>query len=383
MTVKQHLKRLDTTDKVLVRDVNAINKACPLLLQRYSIVDAIGEGTFSTVYKAVDEEFEKYDNSRWMNDQVKIFEEKGKKKTMVALKRIYTVSSPQRILTEISLLQTLSAPKSHKNVLSLITAFRHEDQIFVITPYVQHDDFRYLLHMMSLEDMRFYFKSLVAGLSHIHSLNIIHRDIKPSNFLYDYRQRTGVVADFGLAHYAESQERINEMEELELERVQHPVPYQNYGVYVKDPRKPLHADRAGTRGFRAPEVLFKTFHQTPIIDMWSVGVILLCLLTRQFPFFNSQDDQEAIVEIACIFGQTAMEMYASIYRRSWNTRIPTIPQDKVEFKTIVQKLNPKLKQEVEEDKYGVMDFLKHCLEPYYLARLSSSKALKHQFLSVD
>lgn len=40
---------------------------------------------------------------------------------------------------------------------------------------------------------------------------------------------------------------------------------------------------------------------------------MLSLLTRQFPFFNSADDQEAILEIAAIFGINEMSASAEFY----------------------------------------------------------------------
>lgn len=75
------------------------------------------------------------------------------------------------------------------------------------------------------------------------------------------------------------------------------------------------APRAGTRGFRAPEVLFKVSQQTTALDIWSAGVILLSLLTKQFPFFNSSDDQDAIVELACLFGSREISEVAQRYSK--------------------------------------------------------------------
>ena len=85
-------------------------------------------------------------------------------------------------------------------------------------------------------------------------------------------------------------------------------------------RPSLRANRAGTRGFRAPEVLFKIPHQTTgnsfpktktqAIDMWSVGVVFLCILSGMFPFFASNDDVEALLEISHIFGKEPMAALA-------------------------------------------------------------------------
>ena len=46
------------------------------------------------------------------------------------------------------------------------------------------------------------------------------------------------------------------------------------------------------------------------IDIWSVGVTFLCILTGQFPFFQSNNDDEALIEITSIFGKKAMENLA-------------------------------------------------------------------------
>ena len=42
-------------------------------------------------------------------------------------------------------------------------------------------------------------RQLMLAMEHLHVNGIIHRDVKPSNFLYDYRNRRGVLVDFGLA----------------------------------------------------------------------------------------------------------------------------------------------------------------------------------------
>ena len=48
----------------------------------------------------------------------------------------------------------------------------------------------------------------------------------------------------------------------------------------------LHAARAGTPGFRPPEVLLKCRRQTVAVDMWAAGVILLSILARYVRYVN-------------------------------------------------------------------------------------------------
>ena len=42
----------------------------------------------------------------------------------------------------------------------------------------------------------------------------------------------------------------------------------------------LQAPRAGTAGFRPPEVLLKSSTQSTAVDVWAAGVILLSMVTR-------------------------------------------------------------------------------------------------------
>ncbi|XP_077581219.1 cell division cycle 7-related protein kinase isoform X1 [Stigmatopora nigra] len=67
-------------------------------------------------------------------------------------------------------------------------------------------------------------------------------------------------------------------------------------------RKQQLAPRAGTPGFRAPEVLLKWPNQGTAIDVWSAGVIFLSLLSGRFPFFKASDDLVALSQIMTIRG---------------------------------------------------------------------------------
>ena len=63
------------------------------------------------------------------------------------------------------------------------------------------------------------------------------------------------------------------------------------------------APRAGTSGFRAPEVLLKHPQQTTAVDVWSAGIIMLCLLSGKYPFFRCADDMTAMAQIMTVFGK--------------------------------------------------------------------------------
>lgn len=70
-------------------------------------------------------------------------------------------------------------------------------------------------------------------------------------------------------------------------------------------RKPeKHVNKAGTPGFRAPEVLlrFDQSTQSPAMDIWSAGVILLSMLFKRHPVFRPADDVDSICEICAVLG---------------------------------------------------------------------------------
>lgn len=116
-------------------------------------------GTFSTVYKAEDMDYDQYRNewdaepktsTTWQFPPVKrrLRDEprssnsrrvQHKKPRYVAIKKIYVTSSPARIQNELELLHELRGCHS---VCPLITAFRSSDQVIAILPYFRHQDFR-------------------------------------------------------------------------------------------------------------------------------------------------------------------------------------------------------------------------------------------------
>jgi len=49
------------------------------------------------------------------------------------------------------------------------------------------------------------------------------------------------------------------------------------------------------------------------IDVWSCGVILLCFLSKRFPFFDSADDVDALIELTSIFSRPRMRACARLH----------------------------------------------------------------------
>lgn len=71
------------------------------------------------------------------------------------------------------------------------------------------------------------------------------------------------------------------------------------------------APRAGTQGFRPPEVLLKYPHQTTAVDVWAAGVVLASALTARYPFFRAGDDVAALAELADLVGTEPLQRAAA------------------------------------------------------------------------
>ncbi|KAL9100936.1 MAG: hypothetical protein Q9163_003751 [Psora crenata] len=383
---------------------------------KYRLIDRIGEGTFSTVYKAEDLYYDRYQNdwdiaskgaSKWTspNTSEEIRRQQGPQ--FVAIKKIYVTSSPMRIQNELELLYSLRGSPS---VCPLITAFRHQDQVVAVLPHFRHQDFRMYYRNMTVYDIKLYLRSLLEALAAVHKHGIIHRDIKPTNFLYDIQQERGVLVDFGLAEVRFAINSCGSCMLTDFKREgtdsshclcqDHPntrkAKVQSSLVYTQeiaigypknDPRPSRRANRAGTRGFRAPEVLFKCTAQTTKIDIWSVGVILLTILAQRFPFFNSADDADAMIEVATIFGRSRMKQCAMLHGSTFDCTLSSVGERGHPLPYIVQwstsSTRPEHEDDLEPDVKETIKFLELMLELDPKRRISAKTALTHDFLAED
>ncbi|EJP71030.1 cell division control protein [Beauveria bassiana ARSEF 2860] len=392
----------DNIEDSVQADMDKLQRDFPGFHDKYRLIKRIGEGTFSTVFKAEDLCYDQYDNDwnfeddseKWTppplkRDSNQIPQRAKKKSRFVAIKKIYVTSSPARIYNELQLLHDLRRCPS---VCPLITAFRQTDQVVAILPYFRHGDFRAYFRDMTVPDIAIYLRSLFTALKSVHQHKILHRDIKPTNFLYDPVTQHGVLVDFGLAEREGSDSKpciCHESREARKHRQTVSVwaqtaTTQQVGYPKSDTRPSRRANRAGTRGFRAPEVLFKCTEQTTAIDIWSAGVILLTILSKRFPFFNSADDVEAMIEIATIFGSKRMKHAGLLHGCVFETTIPTVGQQGFTMEKIILWSTCRAEDNplTDEERLAVR-FLERCMELDPTRRITAEEALEHELLRID
>lgn len=311
----------------------------PKLNKIFEVHHKIGEGTFSSVYLG---------SLRQHADLP------ASEKRWFAIKHLVPTAHPARIEHELRCLQDIGGKE---NVIGVDICLRHLDTIVFVMPYIPHKKFSEYVGEMDAEELRSYMRALLTALRHVHSFGVIHRDVKPSNFLYDRENKRYLLVDFGLAqriclsegpgkalpppaHSNNSRKRTRGMHDdtgpggkrmaldlsvgsrkgTTLTAVQHihlpAVPRVNLpkcgcvgvggvcGACLS--RGGARAPRAGTQGFRPPEVLLKVGAQGTAVDAWAAGVVLASALCARYPFFRAADDVAALAELADLLGTDAL-----------------------------------------------------------------------------
>lgn len=138
----------------------------------------------------------------------------------------------------------------------------------------------------------------------------------------------------------------------------------------------MYAPRAGTPGFRAPEVLLKTIEQSTAIDVWSAGVIFISLLSGRYPFFRNADDMTSLSEIISLLGTKRVFRAAKKLGKSL-TIDPEVHPPK-DLRRVCESLrgSEHALTDVPDAAYDLLDRL---LDPHPLSRITAEHALKHSF----
>ncbi|KAF2313584.1 hypothetical protein GH714_012263 [Hevea brasiliensis] len=238
----------------------AIHGWVPLRADAFEKLEKIGQGTYSSVFRAREVETGK----------------------MFALKKVrfdnFQQESIRFMAREILILRRLD----HPNVIKLegIITSRLSSSIYLVFEYMEHD----LAGLSSSPDIKFsesqvkcYMKQLLEGIEHCHLRGIMHRDIKVSNILVN---NEGILklADFGLANV------LNLKNQNQL------------------------TSRVVTLWYRPPELLMGSTSYGVSVDLWSVGCVFAELLIGK-PLLKGRTEVEQLHKIFKLCGSPSDEYW--------------------------------------------------------------------------
>lgn len=279
-------------------------------MENYAVEKLIGEGTYGIVYRAIEKS---------SNDQV-------------AIKKFKTVADEQLSKREIQACSMLS----HAYIVSYRNSFRHEGLLHLVFDYVP-DSMNKLLSRnrrgVNPELAQRFVYQLCQALHYCHTNYVIHRDVKPDNILID-EDNDIRLCDFGVARTIQ---------------------------FEGDPL----SDYVATRWYRPPEQELRMDRYSFDADIWSVGCVLMELLTGR-PLFpgNTQIDQLNLIQE--YLGPLPPQLAARL------------PRGVTTVKTTTKSFEELLTGRVLPD--GTLDFVRQTMQLEPKQRLSAATCLNHPFL---
>ncbi|KAK7328343.1 hypothetical protein VNO77_22447 [Canavalia gladiata] len=238
----------------------AISGWIPRRADSFEKLDKIGQGTYSSVYRARDLEMKK----------------------IVALKKVRFANMDPESVRFMSREFIVLRRLDHPNVMKLegMITSRVSGSLYLVFEYMEHD----LAGLAAIPGVKFteaqikcYMQQLLWGLEHCHSRGVMHRDIKGSNLLVDNNGNLKI-ADFGLAT-----------------------------MYQPSQGQPL-TSRVVTLWYRPPELLLGATDYEVAVDLWSAGCILAELFAGK-PIMPGRTEVEQLHKIFKLCGSPSEEYW--------------------------------------------------------------------------
>ncbi|MCU0958643.1 MAG: serine/threonine protein kinase [Pirellulaceae bacterium] len=154
----------------------------------------------------------------------------------------------------------------HPNLISIFD-IKYDDlgEAWIVMEYVAGDSLKEVIdrnpHGMPLEEVKFWFSGIAAGVAYLHDHGIVHRDLKPGNIFRD--EGLVKIGDYGLSKFISCSRRSGQTESV------------------------------GTFHYMAPEIGKGVYGKE--IDIYALGIILCEMLTGRVPF-EGESSQEIIMK---------------------------------------------------------------------------------------
>jgi serine/threonine-protein kinase len=152
-------------------------------LDRYEILDRIGEGAMGVVYRARDKTLDR----------------------VVALKIVSTeLTDEDELLLRFRREAEAIGHLNHPNIITVYDMGARDDRLYLAMELLEGEDLRALVESRAtppIEDRARIMIEICEGLGYAHTRGIVHRDVKPANIILT-RDRRVKLLDFGLARMA-------------------------------------------------------------------------------------------------------------------------------------------------------------------------------------
>ena len=154
----------------------------------------------------------------------------------------------------------------HSNLLSLFDIkYDSQGEAWVVMEYISGESLQDVVERnpngLPIDQVRYWFQGIGAGVSYLHDHGIVHRDLKPGNIFMD--QNVVKIGDYGLAKFISYSRRSGQTESV------------------------------GTFHYMAPEIGRGRYGKE--IDIYALGILLYELVTGRVPY-EGESSQEIIMK---------------------------------------------------------------------------------------
>ncbi|KAF0271744.1 hypothetical protein FOG51_03125 [Hanseniaspora uvarum] len=288
---------------VKLKDLQKEHSDSSVSNMKLEVLNKIGKGRYSDVYKAIDVSTDKYYVIKFLKPikrkrifrEILILNNLNLKNEYVKVTKFIDVNF--NYYNHDNTLVRKYYMKKHNGINNVILLDHHEisnsDQYKLIFESAVDSDFKNL--NFTKIKLKKYTWELLKGLDYIHSMGIMHRDIKPYNVCYDFDKDVIKIIDFGLAEFY--------------------YPLAEHNV------------RVASRVYKSPELLVNYKKYDYSLDLWSLGCILAALVFQKDPFFHGKDNNDQLLKIIKILGTDDLFSYMEKYGVRLQGEIKQMVQD--------------------------------------------------------
>jgi casein kinase II subunit alpha len=212
----------------------------------------------------------------------------------------------------------------------------------IILPYINSIPTTEILKILTPIDRKIFMYKMLKILHTIHTCGIIHRDIKPQNIIIEKDTNKIYLIDFGISDF-----------------------YQ-FGTKM--------TFKAGTKSYKAPELLLNLETYNYGVDIWSLGCIFLESLFRKPAIFYDDTDEKIIGRQINVLGYESYNFYLDKININLGNYSVI---GKLDIEKFIGNINI-YDRTINENE---IDLLEKMLDPNPERRITASGALKHIYFS--
>ncbi|OAD70312.1 calcium/calmodulin-dependent protein kinase, partial [Phycomyces blakesleeanus NRRL 1555(-)] len=252
-------------------------------LERYEILEKVGDGAFSNVYKALDTATDKKVAIKVVRKHELTASENGKNHLHPNMKKKTKATERANILKEVQIMRNIK----HENIVQLTQFSESDDYYFLVLELCEGGELFHQIVKLTYfsEDLaRHVIVQVAQGIRYLHEeCGVVHRDIKPENILFD---PIPIVPSTSPVNTFDDEDKEDEglfvpgvggggigrvkIADFGLSKV----------IWDNSTLTPC-----GTVGYTAPEIV-RDQKYSKSVDMWAIGCVLYTILCGFPPFYD-------------------------------------------------------------------------------------------------